>query len=67
MMFIEYEVIEHYQDAAPEPFGHYLHPAGPQPKAGDSIMLKWLDGRDAYRVTVDRVVGVTLHVSSAGR
>lgn len=59
---IEYEVIEHYDDGAAEPFG-FAHLAT-QPSVGDIIMLHWLDGSEAYRVRVDRKSGTTLHVRS---
>lgn len=59
---IEYRIVEHYDDEAPEPFGFELIPARYVPKPGDVIMLHWLDGREAYQVKVDEVRGTTLHV-----
>ena len=62
--FIEYEIIEHYRDAdsAPEPFGFQMFPVTSPPRVGDVVMLRWLDGKDAYRVQVERVSGYVLHV-----
>ena len=63
MRLIEYEVEEHYADAPPEPFGHYLHDlTKPKIAKGDVIMLKWLDGSDAYRVRVELIRDGVLHV-----
>lgn len=50
---IGYSVIETYEDEVPEPFGGYW--AEREPNAGDIIQLKWLNGRDAYKVKVLRV------------
>lgn len=64
-MTIEFlvEVKEHYSDEAPEAFGFVRFPHAP--KNGDVVMLKWLDGRDAYEVTVidDSKFPELLHVS----
>lgn len=49
-----FHVVEEYDDAAPEDFGGYLAYEFPAP--GDVVQLKWLDGRDAYRVRVKRVL-----------
>jgi len=57
---IEYLVIEHYVDEPPDEFGHAL--LNQQPKEGDVVMLHWLDGSEAYRVRVDRVDNMRLHV-----
>lgn len=65
MIQIVYMVIEHYADDACEPFGTYLHDGDP-PRQGDMIQLKWLDGRDAHRVMVDRVTGFTIHAFHPG-
>lgn len=46
----EYKVIEEYADEAPDDFG--FHRFAEHPKVGDVVMLKWLDGRDAYQVRV---------------
>lgn len=66
-VFIEYRVIEEYDDAAPEPFGFERIAIESAPKPGDVIMLHWLDGRDAYRVRVDRISTSTLYVSPLER
>lgn len=62
MIAFGYSVIEHYEDEGPEPFGFYF--GTPDVKPGDVIQLKWLDGRDAYRVKVSSRDGMTLHVKS---
>ncbi len=68
MIAISYNVIEHWdrsaggEDFAPEPFGTYHHNAGlPEPRVGDVILLRWLDGRPAYRVKIIQIEGATLH------
>lgn len=48
-----YEVKEHHEDEAPETFGHVRF--AEQPKIGEQVMLKWIDGRDAYEVVVTHV------------
>ena len=57
-----YRVIEHYDGKAPEPFGTYV--GAPDVKAGDTIQLKWLDGRDAHKVVVTERDEMVLHVRS---
>jgi hypothetical protein len=67
---IAYSVIEHYPNAsdAPEPFGTYLHPAEHGlPKAGDVILLRWLDGRGAYNVEITEIQEMTLHVVGSNK
>lgn len=49
----EYEVWEHYPDESPEPFGTVI--LDDHPKVDDIIMLKWSDGKDAYRVRIFQV------------
>lgn len=64
---IAYEIVEHFAEDPPEPFGTYLHDMRhSSPRPGDEIQLKWLDGRLAYRVRIDRVDGLTLHVTHPG-
>jgi hypothetical protein len=62
VIYFEYLVIEHYVDEPPDEFGHVTFAADQQPKVGDVVMLRWLDGRDAYRVRVDRIDNMRLHV-----
>lgn len=49
-----FNVVEEYDDAAPEDFGGYV--AGAVSAPGDVVQLKWLDGKDAYKVRVVRVL-----------
>ena len=53
----EYKVTEHYDDkeSCPEDFGFVQldHLA----KVGEIIQLKWLDGRNAYKLLVDWIDG----------
>jgi hypothetical protein len=56
-----YDVIEHYTDEPPEDFGSYTHPEG-EPKIGEVILLRWLDGRPAHEATIIAIAGSTLHV-----
>jgi len=65
MILIEYKVIEHFPNDAPELFGFERFPADRAPCVGDVVTLHWIDGRVAYDVRVDRIVGTTLHVRSA--
>lgn len=51
-ILFEFHVVEEHDDCAPEAFGYWI---GSRPVAGDTIQLKWLDGRDAYKVLVLRV------------
>ena len=55
-----FKVVEHYDDEAPETFGYEKLDHVPVP--GEVIQLHWLDGREAHRVRVERVIGFTLHV-----
>jgi len=55
-----FKIVEHYDDEAPETFGDELLDHVPVP--GEVIQLHWLDGTEAHRVKVERVVGTTLHV-----
>lgn len=48
----EFIVAEEYDSEPSEEFGSWT---GPRPVAGDVVQLKWLDGKDAYRVRVLRV------------
>lgn len=57
---IQYSVIEHYEDDAPEHFGYVDLEAAP--RVDDVIQLKWLSGKDAYQVRVYQVRGMTLDV-----
>lgn len=71
MIYIAYDVIEHFDDeidrgwpTPPEPFGGYLHPTSEPPLcAGQGILLRWLDGSVAYPVTIKSIEGTTLHVA----
>lgn len=67
-VFVGYEVIEHYPDDAPEPYGHYLHEASlPSLKVGDVIQLRWLDGSAAHCVQIEKIHNGTLHVVSTNK
>jgi hypothetical protein len=68
-----HDVIEHFpprdpddpnsEETPPEPFGEYLHATERGPlRIGDVIMLKWTDGRDAYRVRITYIRNGTLFV-----
>ncbi len=61
-IFFSYDVIEHFpgHEDPPEPFGTYMSPGAVT--RNDIIQLKWLDGRDAYKVRVDLIRNGTLHV-----
>jgi hypothetical protein len=50
MAKVYYDVMEHYDDEPPEPFGSEVLDHAPVP--GEIIQLHWLDGADAYRVRV---------------
>ena len=54
------KIVEHFDDEAPETFGYELLDHVPAP--GEVIQLHWLDGTEAHRVKVERVVDMTLHV-----
>lgn len=54
MLYTEWLVWEYYIDDAPEPFGSVF--LSRTPKIGDTIMLKWADGSDAYETVVRRIV-----------
>ena len=57
---IEFQVVMHYEDEAPETFGYeWLDHA---PLVGESVDLHWLDGRLAGHVVVQKVEGAVLHV-----
>lgn len=53
VVMTEYEVIEDYDDQAPEVFGIQLFEHTPQ--VGSIVQLKWLSGKDAHRVVVTAV------------
>ncbi len=58
-----YDVIEHFDDEPPEPFGVYLRSMYEvPPKVGNVISLRWLDGRHAYYATIESIDEFTLHV-----
>lgn len=57
---IEFRVVEYSDGEPPETFGFVQLTSIPKP--GDVVQLRWLDGRDAHGVRVDRVNDFTLHV-----
>jgi len=59
------EIELHYNDEAPETFGRMFFPPSALPKKGDTIMLRWLDGQNAFDVRVidDGDLPRILHVS----
>lgn len=67
-VFVAYEVIEHYADEPPEPYGHYLHEtSSPSLGIGDVIELRWLDGKAAYNVQIEKMRNGVLHVVSTNK
>ena len=63
MTFLEFLIVEHFDEGAPEPFGSYLHPIPHDyPSIGETIQLRWLDGSAAYKAKIFRIEGNTLHV-----
>ena len=64
-VFVAYEVIEHHDDAPPEPYGYYLHDNAAEPlRVGDVIGLRWLDGSPAYQVKIQHIRNGQLHTMS---
>lgn len=58
-VLIECCIIEHYPDMFEEAFGFLYF--SKIPEFGEEIMLKWLDGKDAYKTRVIRVDGLKIH------
>ena len=59
-MLLEFTIIEHYKNNAPEPFGFMLFES--IPKIGAKVQLKWLDGSDAHKVRITAVSEVNLEI-----
>ncbi len=58
-----YSVIEHSEDGV-VPFGSYLRSSElPQPQIGEVILLRWLDGREAYQARIFKIAEAELHVT----
>lgn len=65
-LYVSYQVIEHFDDGPPEPFGNYV--SDHQPEVGEIIQLRWLDGSVANRARVIEVRNdFELHVAHVSK